>query len=146
MVDVLVRAGAIVDQQAVNGETPLYMAASRGEARAVAVLLGAKANPLLDCAGYTPGSCGEVRFSGSGARAPTRLAGQGYSWQLFSGEYCCMFFFMCTCTTFVLHLIYCLSTLPPRPPYSNRQSHRLDGCFQGYGAEAGEGDASEALK
>ena len=54
VVEVLVRAGARVDHQATNGETPLYVAATRDQARVVSILLRAKANPLLACSGFTP--------------------------------------------------------------------------------------------
>lgn len=54
VVEVLVRAGAKVDQRTTDGETPLYLAATRDKSRVVSVLLRTKANPLLACSGFTP--------------------------------------------------------------------------------------------
>ncbi|CAM9238575.1 unnamed protein product, partial [Ectocarpus sp. 12 AP-2014] len=47
MAKLLVDSGANVDQQAKNGETPLYMAATRGEVAVIRLLLAHGADPGL---------------------------------------------------------------------------------------------------
>ena len=54
VVKILVRAGAQVDRRMKDGETALYLAATRGHSRVVSFLLRENANPLLPCSGFTP--------------------------------------------------------------------------------------------
>lgn len=51
VVEVLVKLGAMVNERTTGGDTPIFLAASRGHARVVAVLLRAEADYTLNCKG-----------------------------------------------------------------------------------------------